>query len=189
MIVHVNLHNFRLSGRHHQTVQQGFVVHISVLGRVCSDAEFPFFASSVLRAVGVPPTQNMILSVIAKAGIVTSGKYLRSRSPPNVTFSEYKFSRGELNSIGSSSTALDSLGCSLSAEIGMTLLTDIGAVSGFSTVCVAGGRAVFSCFGGSGMTGFTSGGVGTGDVLGVTLDATGTEDLAVPELASAVLAV
>lgn len=55
----------------------------------------------------------------------------------------------------------------------MTVLTDIGAVSGFSTVCVAGGRAVFSCFGGSGMTGFTSGGVGTGDVLGVTLDATG----------------
>ena len=85
----------------------------------------------------------------------------------------YTSSRGELNSIGSSSTALDSLGCSLSAEIGMTLLTDIGAVSGFSTVCVAGGRAVFSCFGGSGMTGFTSGGVGTGDVLGVTLDATG----------------
>ena len=47
----------------------------------------------------------------------------------------------------------------------MTLLTDVGAVSGFSTVCVAGGRAVFSCFGGSGMTGFIFGGASvTGDV-------------------------
>ena len=60
----------------------------------------------------------------------------------------------------------------------MTLLTDVGAVSGFSTVCVAGGRAVFSCFGGSGMTDFIFGGAsvagaGAGDTLGVTIDATG----------------
>ena len=48
-----------------------------------------------------------------------------------------------------------------------------GATSGFSVVCIIGGCKVFSCFGGSGMTGFTSGGVGTGDVLGVTMDATG----------------
>ena len=47
----------------------------------------------------------------------------------------------------------------------MTLLADVGAVSGFSAVCVAGGRAVFSCFGGSGMTGFIFGGASvTGDV-------------------------
>ena len=64
----------------------------------------------------------------------------------------------------------------------MTLLADVGAVSGFSTVCVAGGRAVFSCFGGSGITGFIFGGAsvtgdvpvaGAGDTLGVTIDATG----------------
>ena len=47
----------------------------------------------------------------------------------------------------------------------MTLLADVGAVSGFSTACVAGGRAVLSCFGGSGMTGFIFGGASvTGDV-------------------------
>ena len=66
----------------------------------------------------------------------------------------------------------------------MTLLADVGAVSGFSTACVAGGRAVLSCFGGSGMTGFIFGGAsvtgdvpvagaGAGDTLGVTIDATG----------------
>lgn len=65
----------------------------------------------------------------------------------------------------------------------MTLLADVGAVSGFSTVCVAGGRAVFSCFGGSGMTGFIFGGAsvtgdvpvvgaGAGDTLGVTCPTT-----------------
>lgn len=66
----------------------------------------------------------------------------------------------------------------------MTLLADVGAVSGFSTVCVAGNCGGLSCFGGSGMTGFISGGVGVtgdvpvagagaGDTLGVTIDATG----------------
>ena len=64
------------------------------------------------------------------------------------------------------------------------LLTGSGAPSGFSVACAAGGCGVLSCFGGSGMTGFMSGGVGadvTGDVpavgaggvLGVTMDATG----------------
>ena len=125
-----------------------------------------------------------MLSTIAMADIVTSGKYLRSRSPPNMIFSDCILSRGVLDSIGSSSAALDLLGCLPSAEIGMTLLTGAGAVSGFSAVCVAGGRAVFSCFGGSGMTGFIFGGAsvtgdapvvgaGAGDTLGVTIDATG----------------
>ena len=56
----------------------------------------------------------------------------------------------------------------------MTLLADVGAVSGFSTVCVAGGRAVFSCFGGASVTGDVPVvGAGAGDTLGVTIDATG----------------
>ena len=136
-----------------------------------------------------------MLSTIAMADIVTSGKYLRSRSPPNMIFSDCILSRGVLDSIGSSSAALDLLGCLPSAEIGMTLLTGAGAVSGFSAVRAAGGCGVLSCFGSSGMTGFMSGGVGAGvtgdvpvagagmtgeasvtgagDTLGVTIDATG----------------
>ena len=58
MIVHVNLHKFRLSGRHHQAVQQLSMVHISVWRQACPDAGFPFSASSVLRVDGAPPAQN-----------------------------------------------------------------------------------------------------------------------------------
>ena len=67
----------------------------------------------------------------------------------------------------------------------MTLLTDVGAVSGFSTVCVAGGRAVFSCFGGSGMTGFIFGGASvTGDVPVAGAGAVSYTHLTLPTICS-----
>ena len=125
-----------------------------------------------------------MLSTISIGFIETSGKYLRSRSPPNVTLVAYILSRCELNSIGSSSADLDSLGCLLSGGSDVTLLVSSGAASGFSTARVTGGCDTFSVPGCSGMTGFMSGGVGVdetggvsiagaGGVLGVTIDATG----------------